>query len=407
MSAVTFRREVTRALQERLGRSAVIYPAAFLVAVSLTTLLLGLNFYVQDLFKAGGATVGALFALYFGVYIGGCLFIRPLTDHIAPRYLIIVATALMGGFCLSILAARSLTAVFILFAIFGTSISLFWPPLMGWLAVGSEGKELTRRMSRFNASWSAGAVVGPILGGWLSERGTALPLWTAGGLLLFTSAMVTGAVLTLPRLKEEIQPAAPVDDGTPDEDHSTRFRFPAWIGAFTSFTTLGVLLNIFPVCGRGELALSKSAIGWVILSRALFTTVGFVLLGRYSFWNFRARPMLAGQLLLAASVAMLMFARGPFAIGLAFGAAGLFISAAYASSLFHGAAGSTRRTARSAVHESLLATGQVSGALLGGLIYTHFSMRWTYGFCLAILLAGLVAQGVLCAWARKGTKSQV
>jgi MFS family permease len=406
LSALTFQQEVVRAFQNRLGRSAVIYPAAFLVAASLTMMLLGLNFYVQDVFGAGGAEVGALFALYFGVYIGGCLLIRPLTDGIAPRYLIIAATALMGTLDLSLLLARSLTVVFILFAVFGTSISLFWPPLMGWLSAGSEGKQLNRKTSRFNISWSTGAIIGPIVGGWLSDKDTAAPLWASGALLLFTSAMVIGAVLTLPRLREEVVSGGENADGSPAEDRSTRFRFPAWVGAFTTFTALSVLLNIFPVFGREELHLSKSAIGGIVFCRSLFMSVGFVLLGRHSFWNFRAGPMLLGQLLLAGCVAMLIGARGAIAIGALFCASGFFMAAAYASSLFHGAAGSIRRTQRGAIHESLLATGQVSGSFVGGIIYATFSISWTYRFCLAVLLAGLVAQSILCIWASRVRRSE-
>lgn len=379
----------------------MIYPAAFLVAVSLTTLLLGLNFYVQDVFNADGATVGNLFALYFGVYIGGCLLIRPLTDHIAPRYLIIAATGLMGIFNLALLMSRSLAAIFILFAIFGTSISLFWPPLMGWLSAGSEGEMLNRRMSRFNISWSSGNIVGPVLGGWLSEMHITAPLWFSAALLLFTCAMVIGAVLTLPKLSDAQVSTTAGPDNLPLADNSTRFRFAAWVGAFTSFTALSVLLNIFPVFGQNDLHLKKSVIGGIVLCRSLFMAIGFALLGRLNFWNFKAWPMLLGQLLLAVCVGLLIFARGSLAISALFSAAGLFMAMAYASSLFHGAAGSIYRTQRSAIHESLLATGQVGGSLFGGMIYAKFSISSTYGFCLAVILAGLAAQTILCIWAKR------
>ncbi len=202
--------------------------------------------------------------------------------------------------------------------------------------------------------------------------------------------MVALAVFWLPQLRNEVQPGETAVSDKPTEDRSTRYRFLAWVGAFTSFTFLGALLNIFPVFGREVMLFRKSVIGEIVFARGLFTTLGFLWFGRVTFWHFKGWSMLATQFMLAVCAGLLMFARDPVLIGVLFAASGFFISSAYGSSLFHGAAGSTRRTARGAVHESLLATGQISGAFLGGLIYTHSSMQWTYGFCMAIVLTGLV-----------------
>ena len=164
---------------------------------------------------------------------------------------------------------------------------------------------------------------------------------------------------------------------------------------------MGTLLNIFPLFARVDLQLDKTHIGTVLFLRALFMMLGFVALGHSAFWHFRGWPVLVGQAALGVCVGLMVFARDAVTLSVLFSVAGFAMAMAYAASLFHGAAGSGNRRARSAIHESLLATGQVGGSLIGGLLYTHFSMSWTFRFCMAIVLGGLLAQAVMCAWAKR------
>jgi predicted MFS family arabinose efflux permease len=91
----------------------------------------------------------------------------------------------------------------------------------------------------------------------------------------------------------------------------------------------------------------------------------------------------AGTLCLGTTLLWLAGAQrmGMVAGTLVFG--GVFTALGYVNSLFHGAAGSSHRVARMAIHESLLSAGLCVGASLGGIVYQQTNM--------AGLLTGLAA----------------
>ena len=84
--------------------------------------------------------------------------------------------------------------------------------------------------------------------------------------------------------------------------------------------------------------------------------------------------------------------------------AGLSAALSYAGGLFHGIAGSRRRAARMAIHESVLNGGYIVGASVTGLLYQQFSMKAVVGFCLGCSITAILVQGFLLSRMRSGVK---
>ena len=384
--------QMIRSFYSGIGKTAVIFPAAFLGSVAWGTLALGLVFYLREIYEATGSQIGAFVGLWYFCYILGCLLVRPLTDRIRPRYLLPAASFAACLLALAVHCGGSFILAFVFCGLLGISTALFWPPLMGWLSSELEGPQLSKVMSRFNLSWSMGAIISPYLAGWLSERNTVLPIYAASGFFLLTSFLVAGAALALPRVRDDRYSAGRSQDTGTGEDKSTLLRYSAWVGLFTAWVVLGVIVSIFPVSAREDLHISKSVIGMLLLSRALFTTVGFGIMGRTTFWHYRPSQMLLGQLCIAGCLVAMTYASHPLTIGPVLALMGLFIALSYSNSLFHGIAGSVNRAARSAVHESLLSAGLISGSLLGGIVYQHYSISVAYLLCAGVVLTGVFVQ---------------
>jgi predicted MFS family arabinose efflux permease len=285
----------------------------------------------------------------------------------------------------------------------GFDVSLFWPPLMGWLSTDLEGRELSRTVSRFNLSWCTGMTLSPYLCGWLSERNSALPFLAGAPLCLAAGVFVAGACAALPRLqvrRPDTPPAAPGGSGL----RSTLLRFPAWIGLFASFFGVGVIASVFPLAARDVLGLTESRIGLLLLTRMVCNTVGFYLLGNMHFWHFRTWPMLSGQLLAVLVFLALAFTVRVSAVALLFMATGFLVALSYSESIFHGVSGARHRASRMGIHESLLGMGLMVGPVVGGLVYQQHGMRAMYLACAAVLLAGIAVQVPLCLLAHHGER---
>ena len=240
-----------------------------------------------------------------------------------------------------------------------------------------------------------GLIIGPFLAGWLSERSPVLPLHFGSVLYLLTGFMILGATLVLPAVRRdrEIELPPKIQEGEKGKD--TPLRYPAWVNLYVSFVIMGVIVVILPVSARIDLSMSKTMIGLLLLSRALFMTVGFFLLGRTTFWHFRSLPPLLGQIFLAISLILLIYIRSPLFLGLVLALVGLVTAFSYFNSVFHGASGSTNRANRMALHEILLSAGFITGSFMGGIIYQKYSMSAVYWFCLTLVLAGIVVQAAL------------
>jgi len=244
-----------------LGKTAVIYPAAFLVAVGEGMLSLGLIYFMREIYGATPGLIGLLAGSGTLVYVLSCLFLRPLFDSIRPRFLMTGATAGMALSLVLLYLFRSIPLTFIFLGLNKLSISFFWPPAMGWLSQNIEGKALNKTMSRFNLCWSLGLVASQNLAGLLGERSPLLPIM--GTVLIYCCCLllITGAALALPGIRKDNHREKQNNSEVQKPDQSTYLRFTAWIGLFTSFIVVGVIVTIFPLFAQDNLNISKSLVG--------------------------------------------------------------------------------------------------------------------------------------------------
>jgi DHA1 family multidrug resistance protein-like MFS transporter/DHA1 family quinolone resistance protein-like MFS transporter len=387
-----FRRPIRRAFRSSLGKSFVLLPSAFLSSLAVGLVSFGMIFFLRDVYHAPAGLIGWFSALWTLSYFAGCIFLRPILRDLLPRYSMILATSLMGLLSLGIILIRSLLLTFILYGLFGVSLSLFFPRLMGWLFQRMSDKTLNRVMARFNISWSAATIISPVLGGLLFERSAILPLVTSMSIFFALTLFIGAASIFLPRIRRDNRAedqAVSEDDGT---DRSTPLRYPAWIGLVTIYVLMGILGSAFPLFLRGKLLLSESHVGVLLLARSLAATVFFIVLGRTEFWHFKKRYILFAQAGAALIIMSMIFVRSSFAFSLLLSLMGLIMSYSYVSSVFHGGAGTHKRAKRMAIHEAVITAGAFAGASVGGTLYQSFSMNAVFLFALALVTCGALLQ---------------
>jgi DHA1 family multidrug resistance protein-like MFS transporter/DHA1 family quinolone resistance protein-like MFS transporter len=295
-------------------------------------------------------------------------------------------------FVLMILYVKVFTYAFISYDLYGLAMSFFWPPIMGWLSQDVEGTRLGKSMSFFNLTWSGGIIIGPLLAGILSAISPEIPLYVGATLFFLTGVIIAGGSIFLPKIRSDRGMDLSQEGETGRVDMSTVLRYPGWIGMFTTFVVIGMLINIFPVFARDELLLKKELIGLLMQSRTFIATFVFIVLSQTTFWHFRISPMIIGQIFLASLVVLMNFTSSPLVLAFLIAFIGALRALSYNSSIFHGISGSINRTGRVAIHESLLAVGLIFGSSLGGLIYQKYSMTVVYYFCGAIVFFGAVMQ---------------
>lgn len=393
---VNHKTRLVRAYWCGVGKSAVICPAAFMMALAIGQLQLGLVLYAKLQLEAGRSQIGLLAGIWAVAYIIGCLFLNPRLGRLRPRHLVMLSSLSMAGFAMGMPLTESLWILMALYALFGLTLSLFWPPMMGWLSAKTEGVRLNRLIGRFNFAWCSGFVVSPFICGWLSERDPRHPLILAAALPFLIFVFVLGASSTLPLVRNEFEASASAEAvADTGGGGGCPLRFAAWLGLFASFVGLGVVVAVFPLAALDEWGLRETTIGGLFTLRGLTTVVGFLLLGRWPWWHFKRLPMLTAQWLTA--VVFLGFAtfNSTFALAMLLALMGIFGSMSYNASIFHGAANSVQRARRMAIHESVLAAGLLCGSVAGGWLYERISTSAVFVVFAAIIAVLTIAQTAL------------
>ncbi len=165
-------------MRQEIKRASILLPASFAANTGIGILNFSLVFYMRDVFNSTAAEIGWFSSVWAFSYFIGCILLHRLSRRIGPRWSMTLAASGMIIFVVIMLYSSSYLLMVILYGLFGFITALFWPPLMGWLSEGFEGKDLNRIMGYFNLSWSMGLVVSPYLGGVLLERGIRLPLFS-------------------------------------------------------------------------------------------------------------------------------------------------------------------------------------------------------------------------------------
>jgi len=313
-----------------------------------------------------------------------------------------VSLTSMPVFLLLLLLLPRVPLIFLFSGLYRLALSFFWPPAMGWLSQGVEGEKLSRRQARFNLAWSTGLVISYVLSGLASQRNAALPLAISIAMFAGYGLLLAVGLAALPSLRAASPPApraaaAAGGGGTP-------LRYPAWVGMFASYVVSGMVATVFPLFAQDVLGVTRGVVGTLVSSRTLLQSVGFLVLGAVSFWHYRGRWLVFSQVYLALLLTAMLFARSVGYYAVLFPLLGLGSALSYAGGLFHGIAGSRRRAARMAIHESTLNGGYIVGASVSGLLYQQSSMRAVVVFCLGSSLAAILTQGVLLSRLRGGRR---
>lgn len=378
-----------------MRRNHLLFTGAFIMNLNLTMLGLALVYFVADKFGQGAGMIGLFFALGYGTYFFGCTLYHRWDDRIRPAGSLISAASLIALLSLGLYLAPRFSLALGALLILQGSLGFFWPPLMGWVSAGLEGKELGRNLGQFNQSWSTGALLGPFVAGWLYPVNPVLPFIVSASSLIFISLLFFLGSRFLPDMNpaETLKAKKETPAGL---DKSTPLRFPSWVGIFSSYAVYGVVVNILPLEIRDSLGYGEQTAGNLLLLRGIVTLAGFTLLARHSAWHFRRSWILAvqGTTLVLILTVLILPSRLEF-LGVFILLFGLLYAASYNNSIFHGSSGAVNRGRRMAIHEAVLTMGVASGSLGGGILYQQGGINLVWLFLLLVQAGGFLAMGVL------------
>lgn len=368
---------------------------AFLDDFAVAAVAMGVQFLGVHL-NASTQMLGLLPAASAIAYTIGCLFAGPLSDHWGRRKPALLSALITGIVWMLMPHARNPVELLILMPLSGAALSLMWPAVQAWLGEFSadNSKRLSRTLSLFNLSWSAGIMFGTLLAGWMVMAGYAWPFIISASLSLICLGLLA---LTPPGQTAEAP--APPTTGNVSPEKAQLFLYLAWIANFASWFTRGTIGATFPELGLKELDFSKPLVSAIAFVPTLALCLMFGAARLSSRWQYHLRVLLAVEVGGIVGMYIAYRALTPAVFLLGFGLTGLCTAITYISSQAYALHGtSAKRGSRSGLHEAVLGTAIIIGPLAGGYLGQHFNRHVPFLACSIMFALAMVGQGIV--WLR-------
>jgi Arabinose efflux permease len=347
--------------------------ASFLSQTGIVIINLALVYFLSGR-GANPFLVGAASAVYSLSYLVGCLALGSFYARFRPFSMVLSSQLGMTLSALLLFFTSSTPVVFLLMVCYGVSQSMLWPQMESWVTRGKEGAELNRATACFNLSWSLASGISSSIAAAFIARSAEFGLMGGMGTLLIAAFVLLTVSLLLPSLRKAKGEREHISEMGEAVDHSTPLRFYSWIAVGYAYIIISVLSNVFPLHAAAS-GIDTGIVGFLLVARGMGTFLGFIVLGRVSFWQFKFGLILLSQFLLALSALAIAFVSYVPLLAVLFFAMGLLLALMYDFSIFHSASGAIDRGSRMVIHEVVLNVGAVFGSLFGGGMLTFFGFR--------------------------------
>ena len=351
-----------------------VFIIPFLFALIGSSLFIAAPLFILFKLRITDPLVLALAGVSFQVcYIVFCVLHILFSRYISRRRSILTVSVIYPFIILGFIFAQQLSFVIFLCGAMGVAMSMFWPTYETHISVNLDNYRMTKNLQRFNVGWSSGGVLGCLAGGVLfgiHERAVfyfdfVLSVLVIG--LIFYHIKdnfmekLCGYKAGAGREKPFLDSAA--------RDHVTakKFLICGWMGTFTAWFCVGILIWLFPKFAT-DAGAHPSSIGFLRAALGLLQAATFFLLGINHRWQYSFYSLVIPEFMLVSGFAILIISPSALWWILSFALIGAATGFIYSSSLFYSSRARTGRGEKTGIHEAILVSGALFGTFFGGIV---------------------------------------
>ena len=319
-------------------------------------------------FQAAQWQQGILAAANAIGYSIGCMIFGPLSEKTGRRIMVLIAISGVGLSSFLLVFAPSIPILTLISTVRRIFLSMFWPPLMAWMADHSTPSSFPLNLCAFNIGWTLGASAGRGLVGTIGKWAATTETGYHAGAPYFLSSTLALLFLFLFAIFRPVSRKAEVMTRLSFKSPSaTLLLRQAWVTVFLGYAAINVTVYMLPkLIEFKSLDLTEPSQSAVHATRFLAGLIIFLVMLASRRWQGKQFPIYVIPILAAVGLLLMALAR-PFEVFLGAGILiGAALGTAYTLSLFYSLRVPDKKGQGSGVHEALIGLGGGAGPLIAG-----------------------------------------
>ena len=362
---------------------------------------------------ANWTQLGAIGWIAQAVRMPICLTSGHLSERVGRAAIIVPAAIVCAAMIAALARAGTITHEIVLYTIALASIGAFYPALQAMIGDKSELGQLRKNLGVFNIGWCVGGAITAGIAGVLVGYGLNVLFYAGAACCLAAAALVLSwRAKPRVRARREGLPvyegvAEASGPAQPAGDDFGPLLLIARLGHFCGFFGFSVIRILFPKMGIQSFGWSKPQVAAIIAVFLWGLAIGILLTNVSAWWRGKLWPQIASQcVMLACAVGaalacspMLASAVSPALMAALFFGFGIAQSVTYAGALYYGLSSRKGKGTNTGIHEALVAAACVSGCLLGGTAAQHFGLVAPFALLAGLTMLSLIATTAI--WVRQ------
>lgn len=323
--------------------------------------------------------LGTMGVLAQGIRLPLCLVAGRLSERFGRKQITIPAAILTLVGCIGLTMSHTAWTTCLFYALCVATMGAFYPPLQAFIGDVSGPGRLAKNLGAFNVGWCVGSAVAAQIAARLLNLGY-VQTFIASAVFIVISIIVI-ALWKKPREKtpDETDNAAPPMVIPGNDIWLIIGRF----GHYTGFFGYFVIRMLFPKVGV-ELGWTDSKIASITGFMLWGLGAGILITGISTWWRGKIWPQLASHAGMVISALGMGIFTDRWFLGASFLVFGTCTAICYTTAIYHGLAARSKMGRNMGIHEALVAAGQISGSIIGGIAAQQISPRAPY-----FILAGV------------------
>lgn len=268
--------------------------------------------------------------------------------------------------------AQSNTQILLLYTLALAAIGGFYPSLQALIGDVSQRGQLTKNLGMFNIGWCVGGGIAALSAGVIIGFGLRTSFYFAAAWSTIATLLVISWKSDRPREVTAEDAAAFAAQDYPGLLVISR------LGMFTSFFGYTMVRMLFPKLAVSTLGWSDTTVAWTVAFLPIGQGTGMLITTVSPWWRGKLWPQAGAQALLLTSGLLVAATSNPAILCIAFLALGCAQSVTYTAALYHGLSARRDRGKNTGLHEGIVASGGITGSLIGGVVAQWISPRAPY-----------------------------